>query len=130
MSSTETEFIAASEAGKYALYLQSLLNNLDELQPHAATILYEDNVGSFLMADAVQPTPRTRHIDIEHFALLDWVEEDLIKLQKIATSLNSADNMTKQNSRILFHQHNNIIMGKINTALFHKVSKCFAFPVR
>ena len=90
------------EAGKYALYLQSLLNFLDEPQQHA-TILYEDNVGAFLMADAGQPTPCTRHIDIKHFALLDWVEEDLVKLQKIATSLNSADNMTKLNVHILVH---------------------------
>ena len=42
MSSTEAEFVAASEAGKYALYLCSLLNDLDEPQQHAL-ILYEDN---------------------------------------------------------------------------------------
>ena len=122
MSSTEPEFVVASEAGKYVLYLRSLLNNLDKPQQHAR-VLYEDNVGAFLMADAGQPTPRMCYIDIKHFALLNWVEEDLVKLQKISTSINSADNMTKSNTRILFHQHNNIIMKKINTTLFHKVSK-------
>ena len=129
ISSTEAEFVAASEAGKYALYLQSLLNDLDEPQQHA-TILYKDNVGAFLMTDAGQPTPHTHHIDIKHFALLDWVEEDLVKLQKFTTSLNSAYNMTKPNAHILFHRHNNVTMEKINAILFHKVSKCFAFPVR
>ena len=129
LSSTEAEFVAAADAGKYALYLRSLLRDLGEAQD-SAVVLYEDNVGAFLMADAGQPTPRTRHIAIKHFALLDWVENDLVRLQRIATAINSADNMTKANPRILFHRHNDIIMGKISPSRFEKVSSCFAYCVR
>jgi hypothetical protein len=35
------------------------------------------------MANAQQPTRRTRHMDIKTFALLDWVEQDLLLLQTI-----------------------------------------------
>ena len=129
LSSTEAEFVAAADAGKYALCLRSLLHDLGEEQD-SAVVLYEDNVGAFLMADAGQPTPRTRHIAIKHFALLDWVENNLVCLQRIAASINSADNMTKGNLRILFHRHNDIIMGKINPSRFEKVSSCFAYCVR
>ena len=129
LSSTEAEFVAAADAGKYDLYLQSLLHNLREEQD-SAVILYEDNVGAFLMADAGQPTPRTRHIAIKHFALLDWVENNLVCLQRIAASINSVDNMTKANPRILFHRHNDIIMGKISPSRFEKVSSCFAYCVQ
>ncbi len=48
-----------------------------------ATILYEDNNGALLMANAQQPTRHTRHMDIKKFALLDWVERDLITLHNI-----------------------------------------------
>ena len=77
MSLTEAEFVAASDAGKFALYLCSLLKEL-ELPQQQATILCKDNVSAFLMAEAGQPTTRKRHINIRHFALLDWVKQDLI----------------------------------------------------
>ena len=112
-SSTEAEFVAASDAGKMALYLRSLLHDL-HIEQTAATLLYEDNLGAYKMASAGQPTPRTRHIDIRHFALLDWVERDLIEVSSISTSLNTADVLTKSTPRIIFHRHVDVILGKIN----------------
>ena len=46
------------------------------------------------MANA-QPTRRTFHMDIKHFAFLDWVEQDLLISESIKTSYNAADAMTK-----------------------------------
>ena len=107
MSSTEAEFVAAVDAGKYAL--RSVLKDLGEDQ-QTVVVLYKDNMGAYLIADTGQPTTRTHHIDIKHLALLDWIEEDMIKLQRILTSLNSVDNLAKSTPRIIFHRHNNIIM--------------------
>ena len=75
--SIEAEFVSALDAGKYSLCIRSVLEDLDELQ-ESATVIYEDNVGEFLMADAVQSTQRTQYIDIRHFALLDCVKQYLI----------------------------------------------------
>jgi hypothetical protein len=44
-SSTESEFMQASDTGRMALYVRSILWDLDVPQ-HAATILYEDNDGA------------------------------------------------------------------------------------
>ena len=44
-SSTEAEFVAACDGGKYILYLRSLLEEIG-LQQEDATILYEDNQGA------------------------------------------------------------------------------------
>ena len=63
LSSTKAEFVAASDAGKLALYLHSILDKLG-LDHNKAILLYEDNAGAFMMADARKPTQRTRHIDI------------------------------------------------------------------
>ena len=112
MSSTEAEFTAAAEAGKYILYVRSILDQLGIPQDEATT-LYEDNQGALLMANAQQPTKRTRHMDIKTFALQDWVERDLIRLKRINTSDNYADVMTKATGRTLFYRHMNYILGKI-----------------
>jgi hypothetical protein len=76
-SSTEAEFTAACEAGKTILFFRSLLHDL-QYAHLPATIVHEDNNGALLMANTQQPTRRTRHMDIKTFALLDWVQQDLM----------------------------------------------------
>jgi hypothetical protein len=112
LSSTEAEFIAASEAGKYILYIRTILKEIG-LPQHLATILYEDNQGALLMANAQQPTKRTRHVETRHFAIQDWVERDLLTLIRITTHDNYSDVLTKATGRILFYRHMNYIMGKL-----------------
>lgn len=51
LSSTKSEFIAASEAGKLALYLRSILSQLDNTQNND-TVLYKDNAAAVTMANA------------------------------------------------------------------------------
>ena len=111
-SSTEAEFIAAAEAGKNILYLRTIMDELGISQDQAS-ILYEDNQGALLMAQAGQPTKRTKHIDVKHFAIQSWVEQDLIAFKRIATSDNSADVLTKATPRTLFYRHTNHIMGQV-----------------
>ena len=111
-SSTEAEFIAAAEAGRYILYLRTIMAEIG-LPQHHATVMYEDNQGALLMAKAGQPTKRTKHIATRYFALQDWVERDLLAFHRISTTGNSADAMTKATARTLFYRHNNHIMGKV-----------------
>ena len=110
-SSTEAEFIAAADAGRHILYVRSILEQIG-IPQQDATILYEDNQGALLLANAQQPTKRTRHMDIKHFILQQWVENDLIILKRIATADNYADILTKTTGRIIFTRHMNYIMGK------------------
>ena len=73
LSTTEAEFVAACDAAKIILFLRSILEDLGLSQTHATT-LFEDNNGALMMANAQQPTRRTRYMDIKHLSLLDWVE--------------------------------------------------------
>jgi hypothetical protein len=111
LSSTEAEWVAACEIGRMVLYFRSLLEDLGQPQHHATT-LYEDNRGALYMANQQQASNRTRHIDIKHFALIDWVEQDLMLLAGIKSSENCSDAMTKALARILFYRHNDTIMGR------------------
>lgn len=110
-SSSEAEFIAAVEAAKQSLYLRTILDEIG-IPQEAATTLYEDNQGALMMANAQQPTKRTRHMDIRNFALQDWIERDLLVLKRIQTSHNYADAMTKALARTLFYKHMTYIQGK------------------
>jgi hypothetical protein len=112
LSSTEAEFMAACDVGQMALFVRSILWDLD-IPQEAATIAYEDNDGCTAMGNAQKPTPRTRHIDIKYFALCDWVERDLIHLERIDTSINISDHLTKSLPRILFHRHADYLLGHI-----------------
>lgn len=93
------------------LFFRSLLDELG-IEQTQATILFEDNNGALMMANAQQPTRRTRHMDIKKFALLDWVEQDLMILKTIKTAENAADGMTKPLGKQLFYRHAATIMGK------------------
>jgi hypothetical protein len=115
MSSTEAEFMAACDAGKMLLFIRSILYDLHVPQ-QAASILYEDNDACTAMANAQKPTTRTRHMDIRYFALCDWVERDLIVLERIHTAINEADHFTKVLDRTLFYRHVDFIMGHVPPA--------------
>ena len=78
-----------------------------------ATTLFEDNQGALLMANSRQPTKRTRHMDTKHFAIQDWVENDLLTLKSISTSDNESDLLTKNLGRTLLYRHKDYLMGNI-----------------
>ena len=112
LSSTEAEFAAATDAGKAILYVRTILSQIG-IPQNDATVLHIDNNGALNMANQQQPTKRTRHIDIKHFVIQDWVERDLLFLRRITTTDNYADALTKNLGRTLHHKHFDYLMGRI-----------------
>jgi len=109
-SSTEAKFVAACDTAKLILFFWSLLQDLG-MEQTSATTVFEDNTGALMMANAQQPTKGTHHIDIKHFALLDWVEQDLLILHDLSTHDNASDAMTKMLTKKLFYCHYDTYMG-------------------
>jgi hypothetical protein len=95
LSSTEAEFMAACNVGRMSLFVRSILWDLD-IPQEAATIAYEDNNGCTAMGNAQKPTTHTWHIDTKYFALCNWIEHNLIHLERINTSINIAFSLTCQ----------------------------------
>jgi hypothetical protein len=114
-SSTEAEFMAAYDTGKMILFVRSILWDLD-IPQEAATVLYEDNEACTAMGNAQKPTPRTRHIDIKYFSICEWIERDLMILERIDTTINMSDHFTKGLSRALFHRQSDYLLGHIPPA--------------
>ena len=107
------------------LYCRSILFDLSVPQA-AATVLYEDNDGATLMANAGKPTSWSRHIDIKLYALQEWVERDLMLLKRIDTSLNMAAYFTKHLPSRLFYCHRDYYMGHVPPTY----SPCYALVLR
>jgi hypothetical protein len=87
--------MARYDTGKMILFIRSILWDL-QVPEEATTVLFEDNDSCIAMGNAQKPTSRTRHIDIKYFTLCDWVERDLMLLERINTSINMSDSMTKR----------------------------------
>ena len=117
-SSTESEYMEASDGGRMLLFVRSILWDLG-IPQCAASIAYEDNDACTAMANAQKPTARTRHMDVKYHVLAEWVERDLIHLERVHTSKNMADHFTKQLTPALFHRHMDYILGHVPPQYSH-----------
>ena len=109
-SSTEAEFIAAVYTAKAVKLFCSVLSDLG-LAPSKPTIIYEDNKAAINMINESKPTARSRHIDIQHFAIQEWRDHGEIEMRHIPGVINPADDETKALSWILHSRHSRRAMG-------------------
>ena len=109
-SSTEAEFYAAVTCAKAAKYLRYVLQELDALRP-GPTPLYVDNQAAIAMINESRPTPRARHIEIQHFAIQEWRNKGDILMQHCPGILNISDDLTKALGWVLHSRHARRGMG-------------------
>jgi hypothetical protein len=75
------------------------------------------------MANAQQPTRRTRHMDTKYFALQDWVEHDRIEVTQIGTANNIRDAFTKALGRIKFYEQTASLWADVSHHMFRTGSE-------
>ena len=109
-SSTEAEFYAAVSCAKAAKYLRYVLQQLDAIRP-GATRLLVDNQAAIAMVNESRPTPRARHIEIQHFAIQEWRNNGDIVLDHCPGVINSSDDLTKPLGWVLHARHARRSMG-------------------
>ncbi|UYV61519.1 hypothetical protein LAZ67_1005132 [Cordylochernes scorpioides] len=102
LSSTESEYIALCEAGKEAVYLRALLDEMGfgELL-NEPTVLKTDNQGAQQLARNPVHHARTKHIDIKWHYIRSICSDGLIEVVHIPTQENVADILTKGLPRVL-----------------------------
>jgi hypothetical protein len=108
--STESEFMAAYDLEKMLLYIPSIMLDLN-IPQETAIRLYEDNEACTAMANTQKPMTRTQHMNIRYHILCKWVEQDLVILERVDTTINEANHFAKKLNRVLFHCHIDYIMG-------------------
>ncbi|KZV56018.1 hypothetical protein F511_12717 [Dorcoceras hygrometricum] len=93
LSTTESEYIAITEAFKEALWLKGLLNEISMLTGKV-TVFSDSQSGIQLCKNPVFHD-RTKHIDVRFHFIRDIVSKGLIFLEKIPSEYNPADMGTK-----------------------------------
>ena len=93
LSSTETEYVAATEAIKEALWLQGLVNEMGLDQ--SMIKVFCDNQSAIHLTKNSMNHECTKHIYVKYHFIIDVVEEEKVKVEKISTEENPADMLTK-----------------------------------
>ena len=93
MSTTEAEYIAATEACKEAIWLARLVRDLG-IAVEMPT-LHCDSQSVIMLAKNLVFHAKTKHIDVKYHFVRDMLEDKLMKLVKVHIDDNPTDLMTK-----------------------------------
>jgi len=93
LSTTESEYIAATEAIKEALWFKGLLKELSVLSNDV--IVYSDSQSAIHLCKNPVFHERTKHIDVRLHFIRDIVSQDIVKLEKVLSEYNPSDMGTK-----------------------------------
>ena len=92
-SSTEAEYISASDACREGLYFRNLLTELiTVVLPIKASL---DNIGAGCIAQNYVNNSRTKHIDVKYHMVRDWIAKKIFELFYIESNKSLADIFTK-----------------------------------
>jgi hypothetical protein len=100
-----------TDAGKAALYIQSILEEL-QLEQILPTQIAVNNQGAQRMTNAQQPTRSTGHVDMKEFVILQWTEEEGITYENIPSALNPSNSLSKPTGGTKCYEHRDILMGR------------------
>ena len=113
LSTTESELCAASFAAREAVWLNRLLQEIGE-EVDCIKLYVDNNSVLQLVANPVFHA-RTKHIDVLHFFIREKVEEGLLMVERVDSSMNCADALTKPTSKLVLKKHMDALsLGKEN----------------
>ncbi|KAL6332866.1 hypothetical protein AAG906_017135 [Vitis piasezkii] len=93
LSTTEAEYVAATEVGKEMIWLHGFLDELGKKQEMG--ILHSDSQSAIFLAKNSAFHSKSKHIQTKYHFIRYLVEDKLVILEKICGSKNSADMLTK-----------------------------------
>ena len=93
LSTTEAEFMAATDAIKECLWIQGLLKELKIFEGTAEINL--DSQSAIHLCKNPMYHDRTKHIDIKYFFIREKVTQEVVRIEKVHTDDNPADMGTK-----------------------------------
>jgi transposase InsO family protein len=93
LSTTEAEYMAATEACKELLWLKRFLQELGFKQQRYVVLC--DNQSAIHLAKNSMFHKRTKHIDVRYHWIRDCLEDGLFELDKVHTDDNGSDMLTK-----------------------------------
>ncbi|KAK1684880.1 hypothetical protein QYE76_045728 [Lolium multiflorum] len=116
-SSTESEYIAASEASSEAVWMKRFIVELGVV-PSALDplVIYCDNMGAIANAQEPRSHKKLKHIKLRFHSIREYIEDGEVKICKVHTDLNVADPLTKALPRAKHDQHQNAMGVRVTAA--------------
>ena len=104
LSSCEAEYMGQTQATKEAIWLKSLLAQLDSSLAKGvhAVIIHCDNQGAIALAKNPESHARSKHIDIQWHYQRERIEDGSVEFRYIPTEEQIADGLTKALTREKF----------------------------
>jgi len=111
LSSSEAEYYALSEAVKEVRFIYQLLKEMgfDVELPITVRV---DNIGAIFMAENMQVSQRTKHIDTRLRFVNQYVDDGFIKIKFVGTNDNDADLFTKNLGKDAHERHGQKLVEK------------------
>ena len=95
-STTKSEYIAASEAAKEAVWIKKFINELGVVPSIVHPILlYCDNNGAIAQAKEPRSHQRSKHVLKRYHLIREIIGRNDVKIEKIPTDQNVVDPLTK-----------------------------------
>ena len=95
LSSCEAEYVAIGEGLKDAIFLRHVWSFVFPNTRVGCTIVREDNMGALHSVANPVTTPNSKHIDIRHHFIREWVARKQFRVVHVASALEHADFLTK-----------------------------------
>lgn len=107
LSSTESEYVAASEAARDAIFVKNLLKEVCGIGI-SLQIFCDNKAVVDILRIGGKNSRKLRHVDMRYHYIRQLVEEKLLTLQHISTEKRLADVLTKACTRV---QHQYCVAG-------------------
>jgi hypothetical protein len=104
LSSSEAEYYALSEAVKEVRFIYQLLKEMG-FEVELPITVRVDNIGAIFMAENMQVSQRTKHIDTRLRFVNQYVDDGFIKIKFVGTNENDADLFTKNLGKDAHERH-------------------------
>ncbi|KAL0367256.1 UNVERIFIED_CONTAM: Retrovirus-related Pol polyprotein from transposon TNT 1-94 [Sesamum radiatum] len=105
-STTEAEYIAASEAAKEAVWMKNYIQELGvTLSIAEPVVIFCDNNGAIAQAKEPRSHHRSKHILRRYHLLKEMVSRGDCRMDRVSSAENTADTLIKPMSQIAHTQH-------------------------
>ncbi|KAJ9535627.1 hypothetical protein OSB04_un001233 [Centaurea solstitialis] len=130
-STTEAEYIAASDAAKEAVWLRNFLSDLRVVASISRPIdIFCDNSGAVAQAKEPREHHKSRHVLRKYHLIREIIGRGDVRICKIPTEDNVADPLTKPLARVKHEAHaNSIGMQYLEASIFVNIAGLELLPL-
>lgn len=130
LSTTEAEYIAATEVARDLIPIKALVSEIGLVNSATPTQLYIDNLSTVNIAKDSGRQQRTKHIDVRHKWLAEQHQQGAIVVKHIPGNMQVADILTKPLHKAKFAANRLLLMLSVLMIMFAIVLNGNAYSLR